>query len=238
MKTHSPITSRRGILVGRPLAGAMFLAWLLALAGFIHLLRQNQQLVHLVENQQGELVAQKEQIKALQERLRILEAVEDMQSNLSPDEEVHLANEVYHHSKLHSLDPLLVLALIRVESGFSPGAVSSMGALGLMQVMPATARIVSERRGWNWPGEARLLEPGFNIRLATDYLAELISKFGSVETALIAYNCGEGAVETLGKSGEPLPREYCSRVLLAYRFLKQHYGEQSPPLEPLAAPLP
>ena len=75
MKTHSPITSKRGILVGRPLAGAMFLAWALSLVGFVHLLQQNQLLSHTVQTQQDQLIVQREQIVALQQRLRILEAV-------------------------------------------------------------------------------------------------------------------------------------------------------------------
>lgn len=236
MKTHSPITSRRGILVGRPLAAAMLAAWLLALTGFVHLLRQNQHLANLVQQQQAELGKQKEQVLALQQRLRVLEAIEDIQSSLTPDEEVHLAHQVYNNSKKHNLDPLLVLALIRVESGFAPKAVSSMGALGLMQVMPATARFVSQRRGWEFPGDDRLFETSYNVRLATDYLAELIGKFASVEEALIAYNCGEGFVLNSKATGYPMPVGFAKRVLKVYEFLQDHHGQSAPPLEPLAVP--
>jgi soluble lytic murein transglycosylase-like protein len=224
MKTHSPITSKRGILVGRPLAGAMFLAWALSLVGFVHLLNQNQQLAHMVQTQQDQLSGQHEQIVALQQRLRILEAVEEMQSNLSPDEEVHLAHQVYHYSNQHSLDPLLVLSVIQVESEFSSRAVSPVGAMGIMQVMPATARYITERRGWSWPGESRLFDPSFNIRLATSYLSELIEKFESVEEALIAYNCGEGTMQALNASGLPLPRSYAQRVMSIYDWLQRRYG--------------
>jgi soluble lytic murein transglycosylase len=228
MKTHSPITSKRGILVGRPLAMTMLFAWLLSLVGFIHLLRQNQQLAHLVQTQQDEMMQQREQIVSLQQRLRILEAVEDMQSNLSPDEEVHLAHNVYHYSERHGLDPLLVLALIRVESGFSPAAVSPVGALGLMQVMPSTARFIADSRGWSWPGEERLFDPVYNLRLATTYLSDLISKFGSVEQALIAYNWGEGAVLEMMETGQPLPRGFAQRVLSTYDRLQRRYGSSKP----------
>ncbi len=224
MKTHSPVTSKRGILVGRPLAGAMFLAWVLSLVGFVHLLNQNQKLAHLVMTQQDELSAQSEQIAALQKRLRILEAVEEMQSNLTPDQEVHLAHEVYRYSNQHNIDPYLVLSVIRVESDFSPDAVSPMGAMGIMQVMPATARYITERQGWGWPGEKRLFDPSFNIRLATSYLADLLNKFGRVEEALIAYNCGEGTMQALEASGLPLPRSYAQRVLSIYDRLRHRYG--------------
>ncbi len=224
MKTHSPITSKRGILVGRPLAGAMFLAWIMSLVGFVHLLNQNQQLAHMVQTQQDQLSGQHEQIVALQQRLRILEAVEEMQSNLSPDEEVHLAHQVYHYSNQHNLDPLLVLSVIQVESEFSSEAVSPVGAMGIMQVMPATARYITERRGWSWPGESRLFDPSFNIRLATSYLSELIQKFESVEEALIAYNCGEGTMQALTASGMPLPQTYAKRVMSIYDWLQRRFG--------------
>lgn len=228
MKTHNPITSKRGILVGRPLAITMLCAWLLSLMGFIHLLRQNQQLAHLVQTQQNEMMQQREQIVSLQQRLRILEAVEDMQSNLSPDEEVHLAHHVYHYSEKHGLDPLLVLSLIRVESDFTPEAVSPVGALGLMQVMPSTARFIADSRGWDWPGVARLFEPAYNIRLATSYLSDLISKFDRVEEALIAYNWGEGAVMDMIATGQPLPRGFARRVLSTYDWLQRRYGSSKP----------
>lgn len=224
MKTHSPITSKRGILVGRPLASAMFLAWALSLVGFVHLLRQNQQLSHMVQVQQEQMTSQQDQIAGLQRRLHILEAVEDMQSSLSPDEEVHLSHQVYQYSNQHGVDPFLILSVIDVESHFAPDAVSPMGALGIMQVMPATARFISERRGWDWPGENRLFEPSFNIRLATSHLSDLITKFGSVETALIAYNSGEGTMQQLASSGLPMPRSYARRVLSVYDWLQRRYG--------------
>jgi soluble lytic murein transglycosylase-like protein len=234
MKTHSPITSKRGILVGRPLAGAMFLAWMLSLVGFVNLLQQNQQLAHMVQAQQDQLSTQGEQVAHLQQRLHILEAVEELQSNLTPDEEAALAHQVFDYSHEHGLDPLLVLSVIRVESDFASDAVSPMGALGIMQVMPATARFVTEQRGWNWPGESRLFEPSFNIRVATSYLSDLLTKFGSVEEALIAYNCGEGTMQELASIGLPLPRSYARRVLSVYDRLQRRYGtadsELSPPL--------
>lgn len=224
MRTHSPISSKRGILVGRPLAAAMFLAWVLSVLGFLHLLQQNQQLSQVVLNQQDQLALQSEQLSALQQRLRILEAVEAMQSNLTPSEEVYLSHEVYRYSEMHDLDPLLVLSVIRVESDFMPHAVSPVGAMGIMQVMPATARYITERRGWNWPGEKRLFDPAFNIRLATSYLSDLLTKFGSVEEALIAYNCGEGTLRELRASGVPMPRSYVQRVLSAYDWLQRRFG--------------
>lgn len=233
MKTHSPVTSKRGILVGRPLAGAMFLAWMLSLIGFVHLFQQNQQLAHTVQGQQDQLGGQRVEIVALQQRLRILEAVEAMQSNLTPDEEVHLTHQVLHYSEEHGVDPLLILAVIRAESRFSADAVSPMGAMGIMQVMPATARFITEQRGWKWPGESRLLDPSFNIRLATSYLSDLLQKFGSVEEALIAYNCGEGTMQELTASGLPLPRSYARSVMSTYDRLQRSYGTSGKETYPL-----
>lgn len=233
MKTHSPVTSRRGILVGRPLAGAMLLAWALSLVGFVHLFQQNQQLAHTVQSQHDALKSQNEQLVALQQRLRILEAVEAMQSNLTPDEEVHLTHQVLRYSEEHEVDPLLILAVIRSESRFSTRAISPMGAMGLMQVMPATARFITEQRGWSWPGESRLFDPSFNIRLATSYLSDLLHKFGSVEEALIAYNCGEGTMQQLRASGLPLPRSYARGVMSTYDRLQRRYGTSDKESYPL-----
>ncbi len=89
------------------------------------------------------------------------------------------------------LDPLLVLSLIKQESAFEAGIASSVGAQGLMQLMPATAADTE-------PGleRARLSEPETNIRVGAHYLKKMLSRFnGNVAFALAAYNAGPGAVD-------------------------------------------
>jgi hypothetical protein len=93
---------------------------------------------------------------------------------------------VQEHSQRQSLRPELVRAVIQVESGFDPRATSSKGAMGLMQLMPDTARAL---------GVVNAYDPDENIRGGTRYLRQLLDKFGSEQLALAAYNAGPGAVD-------------------------------------------
>jgi hypothetical protein len=107
-------------------------------------------------------------------------------------------------SQAHGVDPLLVRALIQVESKYNPRARSSKGAMGLMQLMPQTAREYNLRNPY---------DPKSNIEAGIRRLKSLIDKWG-VELALAAYNAGEGAVARF--NGVPPYREtqsYVSRIL-------------------------
>ncbi len=105
----------------------------------------------------------------------------------APREYVRLAKE---HARRHGLDHSMVIAIMRRESGFDPRAVSAKGALGLMQLMPDTAR----RFGVRDP-----FDPAQNVRGACAYLAWLLDRFGGdLVLALAAYNAGEETVETYG----------------------------------------
>jgi soluble lytic murein transglycosylase-like protein len=106
----------------------------------------------------------------------------------------------------HGIEEALVKAVIRVESDFRPDAVSPKGARGLMQLMPATARM---RNVWS------VFEPSQNIEGGVKHLRYLLDRYsGNLRLALAAYNAGEGAVDRNG--GVPPYREtwdYLTRVL-------------------------
>ena len=90
-------------------------------------------------------------------------------------------------SREHNIDPKLVRAVIEQESGFNPNAVSKKGALGLMQLMPETARMM---------GAKDPLNPLENIRAGTKYLSSLLNRYrGDVVLALSAYNAGPNNVD-------------------------------------------
>lgn len=93
-------------------------------------------------------------------------------------------------------EPALVLAVMRQESEFYPKAHSPAGALGLMQLMPATARQTAQRMGLPSSRERLTSDPDYNIRLGQAYLAELLNRFrGSYILALAAYNAGPSRAE-------------------------------------------
>jgi soluble lytic murein transglycosylase len=83
--------------------------------------------------------------------------------------------------------------LIRQESAFEPEAHSSANAFGLMQLLPTTARRLAKQANIRY-AHARLVDPDYNVRLGTIYVAGLQKQFGNVESALAAYNAGEDRV--------------------------------------------
>ena len=113
----------------------------------------------------------------------------------------------------HGLDPALVRAVVGVESGFEPQAVSSKGAQGLMQLMPATARDL---------GITDPFDPAANLDGGSRYLSALVARYeGDLPKALAAYNAGMGAVARHG--GVPPYAEtlrYVQRVLGRYQSAK------------------
>ncbi len=116
----------------------------------------------------------------------------------------------------HQVDPALVKAVIRAESDFSPRAVSPKGALGLMQLMPATAHL---RNVW------RVFEPRENVEGGVTHLRYLLDRYGgNLRLALAAYNAGEKAVDAHG-GVPPYPEtwEYLTRVL---RFRDSYLSQQ------------
>lgn len=99
------------------------------------------------------------------------------------------------YSEEYDVPKHLVFSVIKTESGFDPDARSSAGAVGLMQIMPSTFEWLTSREhlGENLP-LTKLTDPEVNIRYGTYYLRYLYEKFGNWDTALAAYNGGEGNV--------------------------------------------
>ena len=96
--------------------------------------------------------------------------------------------EIEHAARLHGLDPTLVAALVKVESGFNPKAKGPTGARGLTQLKPGTASRMGVRN---------IHDPQENLKGGARYLAKCMALFGNEEVALMAYNRGPGAVQKM-----------------------------------------
>lgn len=116
-------------------------------------------------------------------------------------------DEIIAHATTRGLDPYLVAGLIRQESLFNPSAKSSAGAMGLMQVRPATGRELARKDGVRSFQPAHLNTPDTNVRLGTLYFRDLLARYdGRVGYVLAAYNAGPSRVarwRDLPEAGDP-----------------------------------
>jgi soluble lytic murein transglycosylase len=135
-----------------------------------------------------------------------------------------------------SVDPFLVAAVVREESSFDPQARSRVGARGLMQLMPDTARQLARGRGLP-SGEEVLVDPAANLVLGSVYLAALMKEFGDPRLAIAAYNAGPSRVREWWKGRanddveawvELIPydetRFFVRRVMLSWEEYRRLYG--------------
>lgn len=183
-----------------------------------------------------EKMASRDQLLQLQQRLDALddeaweEAVElgiarrfaRARTGLTPAGERRAAAAVVREARAAGLDPLLVAGLIEVESTYRNFAVSPVGAVGLMQVMPATGAWFGKKIGVPDTGREELFDPERNIQVGVHYLAELKRQFGRMDLALVAYNAGPGKAREIAKSGE-LQRwleNYPKKVFAAQRKIR------------------
>ena len=139
---------------------------------------------------------------------------------LPPDLMMQIAESVAEQSQRHGIDGRLLLSVMLSESTFRTDAVSSKGAIGLMQLLPSTAQEVAARLELEWGGEVRLLDPHTNIALGSYYLRHLLDSFnGDLTLALTAYNMGPGNVQSMLKEdllqgdGTEYPYAYADRIV-------------------------
>lgn len=128
---------------------------------------------------------------------------------------------VQRAAEVASVDAALLHAIIDVESGYDPQAVSGKGAIGLMQVLPRTGERFGVRR---------LEDPAENVRAGASYLRWLLSRFdGNLPLVLAAYNAGEGAVLRYGRQIPPFPetQNYVRKVMAGYSRLRTTNGPET-----------
>jgi soluble lytic murein transglycosylase len=143
---------------------------------------------------------------------------------------LHYSAIVRSRAQAEHIDPALLAAVIYQESKFHPSARSSSGAIGLMQITPATARGIALRTGGKRFRVSDLTNPAINIRYGSWYLHDLFSKYGSVSLMLAAYNAGQGNVDRWRAAGEgiqfPETRAYVSRVEHLERVYRRAWHSQ------------
>lgn len=149
---------------------------------------------------------------------------------------LHHEEIIFSCADKFDVDPYLITAMIRVESKFFPKALSSMGARGLMQIMPETGQWAAEEMDLANFTPDRLYEPEVNILIGVWYLASLQREFTELEMVLAAYNSGGGNVkrwlegqEARGRAPEikdfPFSetRFYVAKVLNDYHRYREIY---------------
>lgn len=143
-----------------------------------------------------------------------------LSDTITPTDARKLAKLILEECDTYELDPFIVLAVIQTESNFTPKAVSSRGAIGLMQVMPTTGEYVAKDRGISYTGRKSLYDPFVNVKLGIHYLSFLQDKFDTIENALAAYNYGPSKFAK-SKTLSINPPKYVKKVLNFKNFLEE-----------------
>jgi len=140
------------------------------------------------------------------------------------------AHIVRGHARNHDLDPALLAAVVYVESRFDPNARSEAGAVGLMQLLPATAKGIALRTGGTHFVVADLRDPEINVRYGSWYLDHLRDQYGDTKLALAAYHAGQGNVEHWQREGLGIvfaeTRAYLNEVERVRRVYERAYPRE------------
>lgn len=155
--------------------------------------------------------------ESIHEAFSIYSILHSHRMDLSEDAIWELAKTILEESKKFSLEPMLVVAVIKVESGFQHKVISRAGARGLMQILPSIGHGLAEQiKLENWRGQKSLDDPVTNVKLGIFYVAYLKERFKNLKVALVAYNRGPTDVSSKLAGNEVLPSGYARRVLSAY----------------------
>jgi soluble lytic murein transglycosylase len=134
------------------------------------------------------------------------------------------------HAANHGLDPALVAAVVYVESRFDPNAKSAAGAIGLMQLLPETAKGIALRTGGDGFVVADLRDPEINVRYGSWYLDHLREMYGDMSLTLAAYHAGPGNVDHWREQGLGIPfpetREYIEEIERLRRVYADAYRSE------------
>jgi soluble lytic murein transglycosylase len=154
----------------------------------------------------------------------VFAAVSQCRKGMTESERWRIAGAIHQESTKYGYDPLFIAAMVEVESQCKPTARGPKGAVGLIQIRPATARAVAKESGIPWKGDASLHDAATNLRLGVRYLWSLERRFDDPHLAIAAYNLGPTRVAGMARHRARGAR-YVKRVLARYRALVERYEE-------------
>lgn len=133
-----------------------------------------------------------------------------------------ITKTIIKEAKAHGIDPVFIASIIQTESSFNPEARGLAGEVGLMQIMPSTAKEIAERLKIRWRGPKTLLDPVNNIRIGTAYVSQLRGFFENKPYRyMAAYNVGPGKILRIENSKD-VPKFYSTKVMKYYeKFYKK-----------------
>ncbi|MBI5560271.1 MAG: lytic transglycosylase domain-containing protein [Deltaproteobacteria bacterium] len=153
---------------------------------------------------------------------RVFVLLNGHRTGLSLPERVRLSYVIVEEGRRYDFDPLFILALIETESTFYNWSRSNKGAMGLMQVLPGTGRMVAGELNIPWDGDETLFNPFHNVRIGLRYFSTLLGMYkDDLDKALAAYSSGPSYIEALAADGEGLPTRFSERVFSHYNDLRE-----------------
>ena len=215
-KRHKKMPARTSSCGKVPLAVALFVPALLAFKN----LTQDNKVIRTTEILKIVQITEKPRPREL---VKIYSIVKSHRPDIAESEAWRVAEVILEESLKRDIDPILVLAVIEVESRFQYTVVSPMGARGIMQIMPDTGKFLTETRGHEIglrPASFRpesLDDPLLSIRLGVFYLHDLKKQFQNLNHALIAYNAGPAEIQNRIENNLELSHEFATVVLDAYQ---------------------
>jgi len=157
------------------------------------------------------------------ERINTYSVLKSHDVKLSEASLWNVTESVVEESAKHSLDPMLVLAVMKVESRFDHRAESPQGALGLMQIRPIVVdELVDEGKIPEWKSKKNLRDPILNIKIGVAYLSYLKKMFNHLPFALAAYNSGPTRIRIKLDAKEKIPLGYANKVVAVQISFKKH----------------
>lgn len=166
------------------------------------------------------------------ELMRIYSIVRSHRPDITEAEAWEISEVILEESSGYGLDPMLVLAVIDVESKFQYEAVSPAGARGIMQILPYVAKSLVQKIGLHQLSHSKSFRPEFlddpvlNIKLGVYYLHDLKKSFRNLTHALTAYNMGPTETKNRLENDLEIPEEYSTLVLAAYQQYKSGKTKQ------------